>query len=370
MRDPQVGRWQRILLLSFLLLAVVAGAAAQQKARKKSRLDEPAQSNTSIQPQLLHADTNPTLRFPVARGSLTVSSLSYGWLDISHREIHYQVVQPADKAADGFSITMADMSGLKLEERNNTVTFRAGNKRELIFYVAPETWGTARGGRAFWALTSEGASGTQSIYKTLLDVDAMLALIKSQAPPPAPVLTAPVIAAPPAPQPAAPASPPAIVVAAPAGAAANQTVEVTESPLVVRGVAMDSGGIPQVSINGAPANLRPQNTQAAEFWSDPLPLQPGSTSVQIVASNSAHVQATFDFMVHYSPKAAPVNSRALDKAEVLSLLQGAVPTARVASIIKERGIKFTPTADDLRDIRAAGGDDEVVQALQQATPQP
>jgi hypothetical protein len=58
----------------------------------------------------------------------------------------------------------------------------------------------------------------------------------------------------------------------------------------------------------------------------------------------------------------------LAKAEIVSLLQGAVPAARVAAIVKERGIKFTPTADDLKEIRDAGGDDELIQAIQQAAP--
>ncbi len=106
---------------------------------------------------------------------------------------------------------------------------------------------------------------------------------------------------------------------------------------------MDSTGIPVVSINGSPANMRPQNNQAAEFWSDPLPLQPGANPIQITASNSAHVEAKVAFTVHYTPKAAPVNPRALDKAEIISLLQGAVPAPRVAGIVQERGVKFNPT---------------------------
>lgn len=128
---------------------------------------------------------------------------------------------------------------------------------------------------------------------------------------------------------------------------------------------MDTTGMPVVSVNGQPASMRPQSPQAAEFWSDPMPLQPGANPVQVVASNSAHVQATMAFTVHYTPKIAPVNPQALDKAEIISLLEGSVPAARVAEIIKQRGVKFTPTADDLNEIRAAGGSDEVIRAIQQ-----
>lgn len=365
MRTTRDGRRVfRVVILSLLVLLLPSVASAQARARKASRLAQPATSNTSIQPQLLNADTQPTLRFPVARASNTIS---YGWLDISRQGVRYTVVQPAQKAADGFNASPAKIHDLKLEDRNNTVTFRNGSKRETVFYVPQGNWGTAHGGRAFFGLTAEGASGTQSIYKTLLDFDAMLALVKSTSAPAAAMVATPVVQPPP-PAPAAPPSPPAIIVASPTGASANQTVELQESPLVIRGVAMDSSGIPVVAINGSPASMRPQTTQAAEFWSDPLPLHPGDNPFQISAVNAAHVETKLAFTIHYTPKAAPANPKALAKAEVISLLQGAVPAARVAGIVKERGIKFTPTPDDLKEIRDAGGDDDLIQAIQQAAP--
>jgi len=131
-------------------------------------------------------------------------------------------------------------------------------------------------------------------------------------------------------------------------------------------VAMDSTGIPVVQINGSPANMRPQTPQAAEFWSDPLPLQAGSNQIQIVASNSARVETKLDLTVDYKPKTAPVNPRALDRQEIIGLLQGGVPSARIVDLIKERGIKFSPSADDLNAIRAAGGTDDLIEAIQQA----
>jgi hypothetical protein len=179
---------------------------------------------------------------------------------------------------------------------------------------------------------------------------------------------APVVAPTPEPKPAAPPSSPAIVLASPSGVAPNQTAELYESPLVIRGVATDGAGILVVTINGSTANMRPQNAQAAEFWSDPLPLQPGGNRIEITATNSAHTEATVVFLVHYAPKAAPPNPRALDKQDILSSLNGGVPTARVLVIIKDRGIKFAPTADDLKNFRAAGGNEELIQVIQQAAP--
>jgi hypothetical protein len=176
--------------------------------------------------------------------------------------------------------------------------------------------------------------------------------------------------APPPPKPVAPTSPPAIVLSSPPGAEQGQNVEVNEPSVVIRGVAMDSTGIPVVSINGSPVNMRPQTTQAAEFWSDPLTLKDGTNPIRVVASNSAHIQSTVDLTVSYKPKAAPVNPKALDLSEIVGLLQGGVPPERIAGLVKERGVKFSPSPDDVNAIRAAGGTDDLIQAIQQAAPHP
>ena len=157
------------------------------------------------------------------------------------------------------------------------------------------------------------------------------------------------------------------MLASPSGVSPNQTVEFNESPLVIRGVATDSTGILVVTINGSTANMRPQNAQATEFWSEPLQIKPGNTPIEITASNSAHVETKLAFTLHYTPKVAPPNPRALSKQEIVSLLQGDVPNARIEELIKDRGIKFAPTADDLNDFRQAGGNEELIQAIQQAS---
>jgi hypothetical protein len=130
---------------------------------------------------------------------------------------------------------------------------------------------------------------------------------------------------------------------------------------------MDTTGVPVVSINGVPANMRPQNSQAAEFWTEPLTLQPGGNRFQIVASNSAHVEAQLVFIAHFTPKPPP-DPRALSKPQIISLLQGGVTCERIAALVRERGIKFPPTDDNLADLRAAGSDDALIEAIQQAAP--
>jgi len=369
-RALNVMRMERIIILSFMILAVTSVAGAQARAKKGSRLATPSTSNAGVEPQLLNADTNPTLRFPIARGSITVSSISYGWFDISRGRIQYTPEAPSKKLEDGFSAATADIRDLKFDARSNSIGFRAGDKREIIIYVPQEEWVVMHGAHDFFGRAAEGESGTQSIYRTMLDFDAELALVKSTAAPAAPVVAAPVATPTPPPTPAAPAAPPSIVVAAPSGVAANQTIEVSESTVVIRGVAMDTTGMPVVRIGGAAANMRPQNPQAEEFWSDPLQLKPGDNPVQIEATNSANARTTFAFTLHYTPKAAPVNPKALDKAEIVSLLQGSVPSDHVSELVQERGLKFNPTAEDLNEIRSAGGSDELIRAIQGATSHP
>jgi hypothetical protein len=46
-----------------------------------------------------------------------------------------------------------------------------------------------------------------------------------------------------------------------------------------------------------------------------------------------------------------------------------VSSARIVELVKERGIKFRPTADDLNVIRAEGGSDELIEAIQKAAVQ-
>ena len=348
-----------------LALLLLFGVALPGLAAKKSKKGGDFDLSGIIRPELVNAQTDPTLRFPVMS---LAGAVTYGWLDISSSTVSYTEVQPARKSNRTFAVSRAAMGNLRF---NGTfLTFRSPKKYQSMFYVPPNEWGKVH--MAFGGLNKEAnreSLGTSSIYKTLMNFDGVLALVKP-APPPAP---APIIARPvaPPPKPAAPpSSPPAIVLSSPPGAEEGQNVEVSEPTMVIRGVAMDSTGIPVVSINGSPVNMRPQTTQAAEFWSDSLNLKVGTNPIRIVASNSAHIQETLDLTVSYKPKAAPVNPRALDLTEIVGLLQGGVPPQRIADLIKQRGVKFSPSSDDVTAIRNAGGTDDLIQAIQQAAPHP
>jgi hypothetical protein len=359
-----------IVLLLCLIIAFASAAPAQERASKRGGT---MLSNVDIftQPQLLNADTNPTLRYPI--GSLVgalCSSMAYGWLDISHTGIHFKVVQPLKRLNEGFDLRAGEISDIKIWQQS--IRFRSGPKKYTVFYASEDRWESIHNCPGFWDVASLGQRGTASIQEALSNFDSVLAQVKAATAPPPPVVAPPVVnpaVTAPEPKPT-PSAPPAVLLIAPSGAGSNPVVDANESPLTIRGFAMDATGIPVVKINGAPANLRPQSNQAAEFWSEPLPLQPGGNPMEIIASNAAHAETKVVFVVRYTPKPAPVAPKGLSKEEIISLLHGEVPSARVAQLVRERGIKFSPADADLNQIRAEGGTDELIQAIQQAAAHP
>jgi hypothetical protein len=167
---------------------------------------------------------------------------------------------------------------------------------------------------------------------------------------------------------------PTIVLVDPSVVDPGETVEITTPTLTIRGVVTDPSGIPAVTINANPVAMRPKGPQAAAFMSDPIQLTAGENTFEIVATDAAHVQAKFTFVARYTPSVAvPVRTtspstggKGLTKAEVLGLLSGGVSSARVTEIVAERGISFNPTEDDVKGIRAAGGDDDLANGLMKA----
>ena len=60
----------------------------------------------------------------------------------------------------------------------------------------------------------------------------------------------------------------------------------------------------------------------------------------------------------------PANAKKpINQIQVFALLAGQVPSHRVAMLVQERGIDFEPDDEYLREVRLAGGEDELVSAL-------
>lgn len=56
----------------------------------------------------------------------------------------------------------------------------------------------------------------------------------------------------------------------------------------------------------------------------------------------------------------------LTQEQIFSLLVGQVPNQRIIILVQERGIDFDPTDDYLQKVRAAGGEEELINALKTA----
>ncbi|HTS68266.1 MAG TPA: hypothetical protein VMO17_04725 [Terriglobia bacterium] len=354
--------WRAGAVLLILFLSQSAPGASKTKGAKGGGGSD---LSYIIRPELVNAQTNPTLRFPIMSAGGSVFSITYGFLDISESTVRYTVVQPGSKSSHSFQAPRNSLNNIRFGRE--WLTFKAPKQTKTLIYLPQDRWGSVHTGPGMGAAASRESLGTSSIYKTLLNFEGVLALVKPP-PPPAPVVAPPVAPAP-TPKPPPP-SPPALVLSSPPAAGTNQPVEVEEPTVTIRGVAMDRTGIPVVKINGSPVSMRPQTSEAAEFWSEPIRLQSGDNPIHVVASNSAQMETRLDLVVRYKPKAVPVNPQALGKEDILSLLQGGVPPTHIADVIKQRGIKFSPSADDVKVIREAGGTDELIDAIQQAAPHP
>lgn len=426
--------------LAFLLIFIcgvnTGGAQTTRRARRTAKNADNGDLSDIVRPQLLNADSDPTLRYPILNMSgLSIFSDSYGWFDISRKGIRYTVVQPDKKKDESYEAGSNDIGEIKVA--HNFLEFRHGKKRKKIFYLRQDRWGSVHSGPGLMNAANVNSGGTASIERAMTNFDQVLALVKPPTPP-APEIslradpgsvekghpvtlvwtstnaasldlepgggrvaaagstslspedsttytltatgpggTRSVSARVDVTQPP-PAAPPTIVLVEPSVANSGQTLEVTNSSLIIRGVAMDDSGIPAVTINGNPVSMRPKSAQAAEFSSDPIVLNPGENKFEVVATNAAHAVAKVIFTAHYTPPPPPVekpvqtvqtNSKALAEADIIDLLKGDVSSERVAQLVKDRGIKFVPSEDDLKDVRAAGGGDDLVNALKAAAPQ-
>jgi hypothetical protein len=322
--------------------------------------------------QLVNADVNPTIRIPVGHSSLNWTLIkpriraSYGWAEIDRNTIRYAMSRPSRNTKEpdqAFAYSRTELTDLKLEF--GASEFRAGGLRHFFGYSPQNHWDLVDSpGTTQKSLTNADNIYSPLILRALQGFDSFVMELKrkQQAATPPPAVVQP---EPPAPKPVPP-SPPTLVVMAPSGAGANQTIDVNESALTIRGVAMDESGLPTITINGAPASLRPKSENVAEFWSDPISLKSGANTFEIEATSPAKATSHIQFIVRFTPKTAPANPRALGKDEIVSLLQGGVPDSHVTELVKDRGIKFTPTSADVNDIRAAGGGEDLIQAVQQA----
>ena len=67
-------------------------------------------------------------------------------------------------------------------------------------------------------------------------------------------------------------------------------------------------------------------------------------------------------------QAPPSSPKPLDQEEILELLRNYVPSQRMTALVQQNGINFAPTEDFYKEVRQAGGEDELITALRAAQP--
>ncbi len=77
-------------------------------------------------------------------------------------------------------------------------------------------------------------------------------------------------------------------------------------------------------------------------------------------------EAFLDALRAAKPSQTTGARKPINQVQVFALLTGGVPSHRVAMLIDERGIDFSPTDDYLEEVKLAGGQDELVRTLKGA----
>jgi Flp pilus assembly protein TadD len=137
----------------------------------------------------------------------------------------------------------------------------------------------------------------------------------------------------------------AVILTLPLRAQQKPFTQEQASNMVRAGLGDESGAklIEQRGIDFAPAEDLLQNLKAA-----------GASEAFLKALRSAK-----------QPEPASAK-KPLNQVQVFALLTGGVPSHRVTMLVQERGIDFEPTDDYLQEVRLAGGEDELISAIQSA----
>ena len=199
------------LLVSFLHAEAFQMAVARIGAAKSKKGASSPEVGEAPKPQLLNADSNPTLRYPVSVDQN--SSISCGWLDVTRAGVTYSVVEsgkmtkplkhmkfvapgeaqyltaPEDAAgSEGFDLNFSDIKDIQLQ-RIFLLLYTSKEKLSLI-YLSPDLWGEVAGNRrAFLELAQGNLAGTMAVQRGMQNFDSVLAEVKPPPSAPAPDVT-------------------------------------------------------------------------------------------------------------------------------------------------------------------------------------
>jgi len=186
------------------------GVGMAGKKRAASPVAPPNPMNAP-KPDLLNADTNPTLRYPVA-----VFWGSYGWLDVTRTSVRYtmvvggaeaspspsrharkfvapsgvshfaapeperkDVVEGMQASMNGFEIAISDIRDIQIEKV--VMVLQTSNASIKLTYLPQNQWGETQTERAFYQAAQLNLGGTMAIQRGMRNFDAVVAEVKPPA---------------------------------------------------------------------------------------------------------------------------------------------------------------------------------------------
>ncbi|MGH9556973.1 MAG: PEGA domain-containing protein [Terriglobales bacterium] len=312
----------------FLLLLVAVGAFS------------PAFAQSS--PQLVAPSPNPVVRFPVVHTHPT--DMCYGYLHFSREGIRYEVVRPPKHSSHAFSQLRSELVGGKLQPsfrlKGSVAEFKFRDGSKHSFGRVSQVTVESESGKTVTLLP------LQDVLEAVNKFEVLVARLEGRDPPvesttaskpaePKPAAKSP-SPPPPAPQPAR-----LVITSYPPGA----EVWVDDKS---RGPTDPQNG--QMAITRVPGGRSYRIRVTAEGYKE------WSQTVAAAAGQTHAVEA----------RLTPAGPPPFSVQDIVALLQGEVALARVAALVAERGVDFTLTDQAEQQIRAAGGDAELLVAIAKA----
>jgi hypothetical protein len=396
---PTRGR-RRLECLGWLLAGILFCLALGVRLRAQTPQATPG---TTVSPWEKYFDANapePAFRFPVAHdhGLGSWARFCSGYLTITHNEIQYEVLRPAENRGHAFRVPRSSL--LEAGKWRGLGPAAAaefkfpGGKVYHFYLVYPKTLDKD----PHTLLTGKDVLDWPPVVEVAMGFDDVVAEIQrwraaSATPTAAPgaettqagqaTATAKALASAKSAQTASTQGP-QVRIMEPQIADASVPVEITQPTLALRGTAIDPLGVFAVTVDDEPAELRASgDIRAMEFSAEGVKLHPGLNQVTVVATNIEKQSAQLTVLLWLraqsaapaekqvtTPAAASAGAsaaqKALDQDQILELLRNDVASERVADLVNERGIDFEPSDDYFESLRKVGAQEVLIQSLRKA----
>jgi hypothetical protein len=150
-----------IVLLLFSVATLRAASPQARRPKGKALGVAQAQALSEVQdPQLVGAEPNPVLRYPVAVDE--GGKMSCGWLDVARRGIRYTEEEAAKAKGDlGFQAASQQITDTRMLPRVLQIT--VGKRKIELAYIPQVHWDSVRNGKNFLVIAERYINGTASI---------------------------------------------------------------------------------------------------------------------------------------------------------------------------------------------------------------